>query len=148
MSHKTKRHLVLFLAALILFAAGFAISGPPARDRIIESALLNTVHHDVILEVKLTFPFRYQSHFPQESGEELRIRVAPVRVPASDLGAVFRREGMVPPDAEKAAIDEVLYEGDIAGGPYVTVRFTRPVRYQVIPGNDYRSLSVVIQELL
>ena len=142
------QRIAVFLTALILFAAGWAVSGPPARDKIIDSALLNVANGHVILEVELTFPFRYQSHFPPETGNELRIRISPVRVPASDLDAVFRREGLVPPDADTAAIDEVIYEGDAVGGPYLTVRFTQPVRYQVIPGGDYRSLSIVIQELL
>ena len=140
--------IAVFLTALILLAAGWAVSGPPARDKIIDSALLNVADGHVILEVELTFPFRYQSHFPLETGKELRIRIIPVRVPTSDLDAVFRREGLVPPDADTAAIDEVIYEGDAVGGPYLTVRFTQTVRYQVIPGGDYRSLSIVIQELL
>ena len=142
------RRIALFLTVLVLLTTGWAISAQPAGDKIIGSALLDIVDGHVILEVKLTFPFRYQSHFPQETGDELRIRITPVRVPASDLDAVFRREGLVPPDADIAAIDEVIYEGDTGGGPYLTVRFTHPVRYEVIQGNDYRSLSIVIQELL
>ncbi len=148
MTETSAQRIALFISALILLAAGWAISGTPARDKIIGSVLLDVVDGHVILEVELTFPFRYQSHFPQETGDELRIRISPVRVPASDLDAVFRREGIVPPDADTAAIDEVIYEGDAAGGPYLTVRFTQPVRYQVIPGGDYRSLSIVIQGLL
>ena len=141
------RRFAWFLTALVLLAAGWAISGPPARDRIIDSALLDVVDGHVILEVKLSFPFRYQSHFPPETGDELRIRISPVRVSSSDLDAVFQREGLVPPDAGSAAIDEVLYEGDVAGGPRLTIRFTRPVHYRVIPGSDYRSLGIAIQEL-
>ena len=148
MTDKLLRQLLLVVLAATLLAAGWTLSGPPARDRIIESALINVVDGHVVLEVALSFPFRYQSHFPQETGDELRIRIAPVRVPSSDLDAVFKREGLVPPDAETVGIDEILYEGDTAGGPYLTIRFTRPARYQVIPGSDYRRLSIVIQELL
>lgn len=142
------RNMWPLLAVLTVLASGWAISAPPPRDKIIDSALLNVVDGQTILEVRLTFPFRYQSHFPPETGDELRIRITPVRVSGSDLDAVFKREGLVPPNADTAAIDEVIYEGDAAGGPYVTIRFTRPVRYEVIPGSDYRNLSIVIQELL
>jgi hypothetical protein len=144
----SSRHIALFLVALVLLTAGWVISAQPARDKIIDSALLGVVDGHVVLQVKLTFPFRYQSHFPQETGEELRIRLTPVRIPPSDLNAVFRRESIVPPSADTVAIDEVVYEGDAAGGPYLTVRFTQRVRYQVIQGGDYRSLNIVIQELL
>ncbi len=42
------------------------------------------------------------------------------------------------------ALDEVLYEGDIDGGPYLTVRFFSVARYEVIPGADYRSVRIIV----
>ena len=148
MKNKLPRRLSLVALVVIVLATGWVLSGEPARDRIIESALINVDDGRVLLQVKLTFPFRYLSHVPQETGRELRIRIVPVRVPSSDVGAVFRNEGLVPPDADIAAVDQVLYEGDNPDGPYVTIRFTQPVRYQVIPGSDYRSINIIIQELL
>ena len=140
----------LSLKAFVVIAflvAGWMIQAEPARDKIIDSALLRIDGENTFLDVQLTFPFRYLSHFPQEAGEELRIRIRPVRVPSSDLNAAFLREATVPPNADIAAIDEVIYEGDSASGPWLTIRFTQPVRYQVIPGSDYRSVSIVILEL-
>ena len=148
MTVKRSRLLSLLAFVIIGLAAGWVLSGQPARDKIIDSATVSADAGHVLLDVHLTFPFRYLSHFPQETGTELRIRLIPVRVPSSDLDAVFKNEGLVPPDAEIAAIDQVLYEGDNPDGPYLTIRFTRPVRYQVIPGSDYRSINIVIQELL
>lgn len=142
----TRLPLKAFIVVACL-VAGWMIQAEPARDKIIDSALLRVEGGNTLLEVQLTFPFRYLSHFPQETGEELRIRIQPVRVPSSDLNAAFLREGTVPPDADIAAIDEVIYEGDSTNGPWLTIRFTQPVRYQVIPGSDYRSVSVVILEL-
>ncbi len=135
------------LVVIACLAAGWLIQAQPVRDKIIASALLRVEGDNTLLDVQLTFPFRYLSHFPQETGDELRIRILPVSVPSSDLGAVLRREGVTPPDADIAAIDEVVYEGDSTNGPWLTVRFTRPVRYQVIPGSDYRSVTIVILEL-
>jgi hypothetical protein len=40
---------------------------------------------------------------------------------------------------------EVLYEGDIDGGPYLTLFFSGPVTYKVVPGTDYRHLTVVVE---
>jgi hypothetical protein len=148
MTNKLLRHQSLVLLVIIALATGWVLSGEPARDKIIDSALIKVDAEHVLIDVRLTYPFRYLSHFPPETGAELRIRIVPIRVPRSDLDAVFRNEGLVPPDAEVAAVDQVLYEGDTPNGPYLTIRFTRPVRYQVIPGSDYRSVNIVIQELL
>ena len=148
LSTSTATRLSLKAAVIVIcLVAGWLIQAEPAGDKIIASALLKLEGDNTLLDVQLTFPFRYLSHFPQETGDELRIRIMPVSVPSSDLNAVFRREGVVPPDADIAAIDEVIYEGDSTNGPWLTVRFTRPVRYQVIPGSDYRSVTIVILEL-
>ena len=42
---------------------------------------------------------------------------------------------------------EVLYEGDIDGGPYLTLFFSRLVTYEVVPGTDYRHLTVIVESL-
>ena len=39
---------------------------------------------------------------------------------------------------------ETADEGDIDGGPYLTVRFFNVARYEVIPGADYRSVRIVV----
>jgi len=142
------RQLLLAAFALMALAAGWAILAQPARDRIIDTATVTAKAGHVFLEVALTLPFRYLSHVPLDTGREVRLRIQPVQVSSSDRDAVFRREATVPPDADVAAIDQVIYEGDAPDGPWLTVRFTRPVRFQVIPGADYRSVVIEIQEIL
>ena len=137
----------ILLAALVIGIGGWALSAAPVRDRVLERVDLNIIDEQVILNVQLSFPFRYLSHFPLDESRELRIRLQPVRVPSSDIGAVSRREGVVPADADSAAVDEVIYEGDIAGGPYLTIRFTGTMRYEVIPGADYRSINILLHSI-
>jgi hypothetical protein len=148
MTSRLPRILSFVAVAATLLAAGWVLSGQPARDRIIESATVSTEAGHAVINVKLSFPFRYLSHFPQTQGREVRIRIAPVRVSSPDLGAVFKNEGLTPPHAALAALDEVLYEGDAAGGPQLTIRFDHPVQYEVILGSDYRSVNVVVDDVL
>jgi len=129
----------------ILLLAATVNAAPPVRDKILDDVQLVRNDDQLTLKVAFTLPMRYRSHFPQDGGDELRIQLHPIRIPASDLDAIARREGVVPLYADSAAIDEVIYEGDIEGGPYLTVRFTRPVAYQIIPGSDYRSINIIIQ---
>jgi len=135
----------ILLAALVLFIAAENHSAPPVRDKVLEEVEVLKNNGQSVIEVQFSFPLRYRSHFPQQSGEELRIRLFPVRIPSSDLNAAFQREGVVPRDAEDVAIDEVIYEGDSEGGPYLILNFTRPVSYEVIPGSDFRSMSIVVR---
>jgi len=131
----------------VLFIASENHSAPPVRDKVLEEVQVLKNDGQSVIEVQFSFPLRYRSHFPQQSGEELRIRLSPVRIPSSDLNAAFEREGVVPRHAEDVALDEVIYEGDSEGGPYLILNFTRPVSYEVIPGSDFRSMSIVVRSL-
>lgn len=146
---QTRQKLILGTLVTIasLLMATWSYTAPPVRDKVLQE--VDLVQHDgeIVIEVLFSFPMRYRSHFPADKGEELRIRMFPVRVPSSDLDAVHRRESVIPEYAGAAAVDEVIYEGDIEGGPYLTIRFWRPARYQVIPGSDYRSIRVIVQSV-
>jgi len=137
----------ILFAALVLFIVSENHSAPPVRDKVLEEVEVIKNDGQSVIEVQFSFPLRYRSHFPQQSGKELRIRLFPVRIPSSDLNAAFKREGVVPRHAEDVAIDEVIYEGDSEGGPYLILNFTRPVSYEVIPGSDYRSMGIVVRSL-
>ena len=137
----------LLFAALVLFVVSENQSAPPVRNKVLEDVSILESDGRPVIEVQFSFPLRYRSHFPQDRGTELRIRLFPVRIPASDINAAFKREGVVPRRAEDAAVDEVIYEGDSEGGPYLILNFTRPVDYQVIPGSDYRSIRIAVQTI-
>jgi len=147
MSLAQKTLPTILFAALVVFIVSENHSAPPVRDKVLEEVQVLKNDGQSIIEVQFSFPLRYKSHFPQQSGQELRIRLFPVRIPSSDLNAAFKREGVVPRHAEEVAIDEVIYEGDSEGGPYLLLNFTRPVSYEVIPGSDYRSMSIVVRSL-
>jgi len=135
----------LALAALLALAiAGVTHTAAPVRDKVLDDVRVETRDHHTVLDVRFSFPLRYVSHFPLDSGKELRVRLHPVVVPASDLDALFRREAVAPRYASTIAVDEVVYEGDMDGGPYLTVYFTHDVSYQVIPSPDYRGLLIIV----
>ena len=138
---------VILFAALVLFVVTENQSAPPVRDKVLDEVQVVEKNGQPVVEVRFSFPLRYRSHFPQQSGQELRIRLLPVRIPPSDLNAAFRREGVVPRHAEDAAVDEVIYEGDSEGGPYLILNFTKAVSYEVIPGSDYRSISIAVRSI-
>jgi len=129
---------------LLAFAACTIGAAPQVRDMVLDQVEITRSDGNLILQVNFSFPLRYVSHFPPGDGSELRIRLSPIQVPPSDEDAVFKRESITPPYADTIALDEVIYEGDVDSGPYLTVRFLRPVRYEVVPGADYRSCNVIV----
>jgi hypothetical protein len=97
-----------------------------------------------VVRVSFNFPVRYVNHFPIETGEDLRVRLDPIAAGPADTEALFTREvPLLPPDALPELL-EVLYEGNVEGGPYLTLFFEKPVRFSVEHGSDFRSLLVAV----
>lgn len=99
-----------------------------------------------VIQVMFNFPLRYVKHFPYESGDDLRIQFdpIPIAVPPGETSALFTRESVRPPSNDIASLLEVIYEGNVEGGPFLTLYFRHPVVFKVEQGADFRSLNIVV----
>lgn len=93
----------------------------------------------VVLEVEFAVPMKYVKHFPPRQGEILQIQLQ------AEGEKAMKRESLTPPASDVLPLALVTYEGDIPGGPYLTIRFNYGVAYEVEapPGNN--SVLVVIR---
>lgn len=113
-----------------------------AQRSVIDVANIEEQGGCAIIMVQFNFPVRYRSHFPKDTGEELRIQFEPIFIGPSDRESQYEREevwfspdGIVP-------LSEVIFEGNIGGGPYLTLTFDRSIFFEVEAGADFRSLVV------
>ena len=100
-----------------------------------------------VIEVSSTVLVRYVQHYPESSGDELRIQLEPLNVTRDQAQWVFRRQIVSGSPRNPAMLAEAIYEGDIDNGPYLTLFFRRPVGFQVRQGTDFRSVVVVVHPL-
>lgn len=138
-----KAWIVTFVALLVLFSPALE-----ARAPILTLSDVTITEHDAcaVIQVKFNFPLRYVKHFPYESGDDLRIQFdpIPIAVPPGETSALFTRESVRPPRNHIASLIEVIYEGNVAGGPFLTLYFSHPVVFKVEQGADFRSLKIVV----
>jgi len=135
----------VFLAlGVILFAQ--LVDSEPVRKKILDTLDVYETDAVTAVHISLTTRVRYDSHFPYDSGKELRIRIRPFGLSADDLDALRKRETLVPFGHVNIPLDEVVYEGDIEGGPYLTLFFNRCVDFWVEQGRDSRSVVVYVDE--
>lgn len=138
----TKRLTMVF--SLTLFIAGMAIA-EPVRDRILGDIDITESPECSVISVGFNFPVRYLRHFPYESGSELRIKLEPIAISQVDRSALFKRESYTPEGIGPSAVSEIIYEGDVDGGPFLTLIFRHSVRYTVEQGSDFRSVIVMVE---
>jgi len=138
----------LFILVLISALCGASLSrgafAQPVRDRVLGDIVIEDHAECALVTVGFEFPIRYLRHFPQSAGNELRIQLEPIAVNPQDSSALMKREAVKPSRSEIAPLSEVIYEGDIDGGLYLTLTFAYPVQFKVAQGPDFRSLVVAI----
>ncbi|MGI9304749.1 MAG: hypothetical protein ACR2RB_18895 [Gammaproteobacteria bacterium] len=128
-------------AALLIY---FSIQAQAVRDRILQDVTVNTEWNYVSVNISFTCPIRYVNYFPHRASTELRIKMELLRVCTVNGDAAARRESVRPRNRKAANLIEVVYEGDIAGGPYLTLLFEHAVSFDVLQGSDFRSMTVTL----
>lgn len=137
---------ILALAGLVVLLAaalwGSTLYSQPVRDRILDDIEVQHARDGTVIRIGMTITVRYIRHYPYESGNELRIKVLPFDVRTSDREALHKRESLVPFNDDPPELREVVYEGDVDGGPFLTLLFDHEVHYEVEQGRDSRSIVV------
>jgi len=144
MARRRSRVVWVLAAALLLVTAGSA-HAQPTREKVLQDLHVEGEGPCAILHVGFSFPVRYQRHFPLDHGKELRIQLKPIAVAKSDRDAVPTREAISARRFDdRIPLLEVIYEGDVEGGPYLTFFFSREVSFKVGQGRDFRSMRVAL----
>ncbi len=137
------------LIALLLITMFVALLAPglksqPVRDRILGDVEITDDGECVDIQVAFNFPVQYVKHFPFETGGEVRTQLLPILISPIDKKALFKRESVRPPVDNLAGLSDIIYEGDMEGGPFLALMFQTPVAFKVKQGSDYRSLTVIV----
>ena len=140
---------IVLVLMLIIGIALFTqlVESEPVRKKILDALDVHRGEVVTTLRISMTTRVRYVRHFPYETGPELRIKITPFDVGRDNTDALHDRETLVPHGHEALPLYEVVYEGDIEGGPYLTLFFSRCVDFWVEQGRDSRSVVVYIDEV-
>ena len=130
------------LLAIAVFLIAQLVGSEPVRKKLLDQLDVQSGEEITTIRISLTSRVRYIRHFPYDSGEELRIKITLFDVSRDNREAFFSRETLVPFDDDDLPLDEVVYEGDIEGGPYLTLFFSSRVDFEVQQGTDSRSIVV------
>jgi len=143
---------VLVFLMFVLFGAWLLLVVPatPATRLVIDDVEVigsaEGADDCALVTVRFSFPVRYKRHFPYGSGNDLRVQLSSIVSSAEEAEAMLTRETIVPASGEAALLTEIDFEGNIQGGPYLSLFFSRPVKFDVRQGADFRSIEFAVSE--
>ena len=118
--------------AFILFTMVSGTSlAQPVSIGVFDDVRITRTDEGYLVESIFTCPVRYISHFPHTEGDEINIRIDPVPLCDPDSNAESGRGSIRPRSEIKTSLYEVVYDGDINGGPFLTLFFKDTVKFRV-----------------
>jgi hypothetical protein len=139
-----KKKIVLVLSLTLFAVFQFSGSAFARRFQILDEISLLEHEECRFIEVRFNIPMRYIKHFPFEKGDDLRIKLGPLVINPTDESAQFTREYPGSVSADVADIADIIFEGDVAGGPFLAIYFHNTMSFRVWQGADFRSLVIAI----
>jgi hypothetical protein len=121
-----------------------ALQAQTIRDRILGNVQIVPQEGCAVIDVGFKYPVRYVKHFSINAADQSRTRLLPILVKPTQSEALFKRESVRLQPDNPAALAEVMYEGNLEGGPFLTLVFKEPVAFQVQGAADQRHLTVAV----
>ena len=118
-----------------------------AGENVLEDVKITAEDSVTNIEVDFGLPLNYVKHFPQTFGEILQIQLQLDKSRERRIHKEVRQGNDIkPPPGQEPLLVYVTYEEGVPGGPYLTLRFAHPVRFEVLAGSSLTSLTVKIHE--
>ena len=99
------------------------------------------------LDINFVNAVRYLGHYPQTEGDVLQVKLRPVAF--GEFKENLSISDKLPNSAKVRDynIEDILYEGKVPGGPFIVIRFSKPMRFKIEEGNGLKSLLISYQQL-
>ena len=139
------KKIILEMSLLLLtLTAGYAAR---AQDVILDDVETATETEWAQIRINFTLPVNYVRHFPQEHGQLLQIffTVAGIDSQNVSLREEIRNVSATPVMPATTITYEPPLSLNLQRDPSsISVRFDRPVNYDVRPGEDHRSIVIYL----
>ena len=136
---------VLWAMYALLFCFGCSIA--TASQVVLSDIKIEPKGEDTHVVFDLGIPLHYVKHFPTNAGEILQIQLLLEEESGREIHKEVRQGAeLTPPPGMEALLVYVTYEEGVPGGPYLTLRFARPVSFQVEAGESLTTLSILIRD--
>ena len=106
----------------------------PVTTRVFEGLEIGPEVGRPEIRISFTVPIRYLRHTPHTRADSIHVQFFPLETTSAGAPAFFRRESLQIPRGFPLPVEEIRYEGVVAGQPFLDVRLSRPMHFEVRQG--------------
>lgn len=94
------------------------------------------------LEFEFANPVRYLGHFPEGDSDILQVKLRAIGFSEFTENMSLMDQFLSPADSQESMLQDVRYEGNVPGGPFIVVKFKKTMAYRVSEINGLKGLLV------
>ena len=139
-----KIFIVSLAVVIISFAMG-VVSFDTDR-KLIDDALLVREPEQKFLQLEFSAPVRLVGNYPEETGDILQVKLRVIGLGRFDENFSVLDKFVGAEEGKEVFMTDMQYEGNVPGGPFLVLKFDRPVHWKIIEGDGLLGMNIVIKK--
>lgn len=131
--------IVLFLAIGTYVYLKYGQSPP---DQLVQAFHITSDKNGNNLEFEFSAPVRYLGHFPDDGGDILQVKLRSIGFGEFNENFSLIDRYVANSEVQDKLLDEVRFEGDVPGGPFLVVKFSKEMKFNVTESNGLKGLII------
>lgn len=139
----------IFTGLLIALIFGY-ILGVYSFDSdrtLVEGAVLIREEEGKILHLDFSAPVRFVGSYPESSGDILQIKLRAIAIGDFKENLSLLEEFVGIAEGKELYITHMRYEGNVPGGPFIIMKFSKPVQWDITEDDALVGMNIAIKPI-
>ena len=117
-------------------------------DRVlVDGAVLIREEEGKILHVEFSAPVRITGSFPESTGDIVQIKLSAIAVDGFRENLSLLEKFVGVEEGKELHITHMRYEGNVPGGPFIIMKFDKPVQWTLTESDGLLGMNITIKAI-
>lgn len=136
--------IAVFVIILMLGFGMGVFSFNPERE-LIEDAVLIREEDNKSIQIEFSAPVRIVGNYPESSGDIVQIRLGVIAMGDFDENLSILEKYVGIEEGKEVHVTHMRYEGNVPGGPFIVMKFSKPVHWVITEGDSLLGMNIAIK---
>jgi len=133
---------ISILLVIIIGAYAYFKYGEQTTEQLVSNLHITSDREGHNLEFDFSNSVRYLGHFPTDASDIVQVKLRAIGFHEYTENVSLLDQFVQPADIKEKFLQDVRYEGDVPGGPFLVVRFAKPMKFSVSESNGLKGLII------
>lgn len=136
----------ILVSTILLFVLLYSLQVLETPEKLLDDVVVTQEGNLVVLQVKTNLAIKYENHYPKGPSNFIQIKVRPVSLVSVNRNEYMGTDSILPGFIEQIPVMDVAFEGNVPGGPFISLRFKEAVNYKIKETSDLYGVKLMIPQ--